>query len=132
MLRFLPSTTAWLLSACMAAGPATLTATPADSMSSTLSKLDTVVAAALADASKRSNVPVAALKVESAESVTWRDGSLGCPQLRMNYTQALVPGFRVRIRAGDSLFDYHASRGGTPQLCPPGRAQEPLSGNPKS
>jgi hypothetical protein len=45
----------------------------------------------------------------------------------MAYTQALVPGYRVRIVAGDRVFDYHAGRGGQPQWCPPGRAQAPLS-----
>ena len=40
------------------------------------------------------------LKVLSAEAVTWSDGSLGCPEPGMMYTQALVPGYRVQIRGG--------------------------------
>lgn len=89
--------------------------------------LDAVVTAALADSAQRSGLPVSALRVDRAEAVTWRDGSLGCPQPGMAYTQALVPGYRVRIVAGERLFDYHAGRSGAPRWCAPGRAQEPLT-----
>lgn len=79
------------------------------------------------DAARRSGLPAATLRVDRAEAVTWRDGSLGCPQPGMAYTQALVPGYRVRVIAGDRVMDYHAGRSGAPQWCPPGRAQDPLS-----
>jgi len=45
------------------------------------------------------------------------------------YTQALVPGYRVRIRAGGKELDYHAGRTGAPVLCPPGRAIPPAAGD---
>lgn len=85
-----------------------------------------VVQAALADAARRSGEPAAALVIVSAERVAWRDGSLGCPQPGMNYTQALVPGYRVRIRAGARTLDYHAGLRGAPVLCPEGQAVDPL------
>jgi hypothetical protein len=47
----------------------------------------------------------------------------------MMYTQALVPGYRVQIRAGGQDLDYHASRMGLPALCPPGRAVPPSVGD---
>ena len=81
---------------------------------------------ALADASQRTGRPTDELQIVSAESVTWPDGALGCPQPGMAYTQALVPGFRVRVRAGEELFDYHSGRSGAPTLCPPDRARDPL------
>jgi hypothetical protein len=66
--------------------------------------------------------------VESAAPVTWSDGSLGCPRPDMSYTQALVPGYRIRIRAGERLLDYHASQRGQFVLCPAGQSLDPLGG----
>lgn len=62
------------------------------------------------------------------ESVTWRDGALGCPSSDRMYTQALVPGWRIVVTDGSRSATYHASRSGRWVLCPPGRAQEPLPG----
>jgi len=81
--------------------------------------------AVLADAAQRTGLERADLKVESAIAVTWADGSLGCPEPGMNYTMALVPGYRIRVRAGAQLLDYHASRRGYFVLCPDGRSEEP-------
>jgi hypothetical protein len=91
--------------------------------------LEATVDAALADAAKRTGLNRVDLKVLSAEDVTWSDGSLGCPEPGMMYTQALVPGYRVQIRAGGQELDYHASRMGLPVLCPPGRAMPPSAGD---
>jgi hypothetical protein len=82
--------------------------------------------AALVDAARRTGRDPATLKVISAESVVWPDGSLGCPEPGMAYTMALVPGYRIRVDAGGSEFDYHASARGQLVLCPPGRASAPL------
>jgi len=88
--------------------------------------LQSIVDMALADAERRTGRDRSALKVISSEAVTWRDGSLGCPQPGMSYTMALVPGYRIRILAGVELLDYHASRGGHFVLCPPGRSVDPV------
>jgi len=90
------------------------------------SELQRIIDAALADAARRTAMPVTALVVASAEAVVWADGSLGCPQPGVVYTMALVPGYRVRIRAGDRLLDYHASGRGYVVLCPAGMATDPL------
>ncbi len=92
------------------------------------SGLDGAVRAARADAARRAGVAAESLLLVSAEGVTWSDGSLGCPQPGMAYTQALVPGYRVRLRAPAAEFDYHASARGALVLCPPGRAVDPLPG----
>jgi hypothetical protein len=63
------------------------------------------------------------------ESVTWRDGALGCPSADRMYTQALVPGWRIVVTDGSRSATYHASRSGRWLLCPPERAQEPLPGD---
>lgn len=109
------------------AAPAVPT-TPSVDTNSILS-LELASQAAIADAARRSGLAVASLKLLSAERVTWSDGSLGCPQPGMLYTQALVPGYRIRIQAGAATLDYHAGLRGSPRLCPPGQAQEPLAGD---
>jgi hypothetical protein len=91
--------------------------------------LESVVAAVRADAAQRLGLAASKIVVESAEAVVWSDGSLGCPEPDMVYTQALVPGFRVRLRAEDRLLDYHAGRRGHFVLCPEGRAMDPLPGD---
>jgi hypothetical protein len=88
--------------------------------------LHSITEAALVDAARQTGLERSHLKVVSSELVTWRDGSLGCPQPGMGYSSALVPGFRIRIRAGDRQLDYHASARGGLVLCPAGRAVEPL------
>ncbi len=86
-----------------------------------------LVQAALQDAAARSQLAVSALKVLSADRVTWSDGSLGCPLPGMMYTQALVPGYRIRIAAGGQTLHYHAGPRGPAQYCPPDRVQPPAT-----
>jgi hypothetical protein len=88
--------------------------------------LQSIVEAAKQDAVSH-GVLAQAITVQSALRVTWRDGSLGCPVRQMQYTQALVPGWRVILRAGDQTFDYHAATNGQLLLCPPERATEPIA-----
>ena len=87
--------------------------------------LQSVTAAVLADASKHTGLEVARLEIVESVAVTWPDGSLGCPQPGMNYTMAPVPGYRIRIRAGEQVLNYHASTRGYWVFCPSGRAVEP-------
>jgi hypothetical protein len=93
----------------------------------TTPQLQSMVLAALQDATRRTRLDAASLKVERAEPVTWPDGSLGCPQQGMMYTQALVPGYRIRIVAGADTLTYHAGRNGVPFYCPASRATEPVA-----
>ena len=76
-----------------------------------------LVEAATADLAERLGVDPAALTVLSVQEVTWPDGSLGCPQPGMSYTQALVEGFRVTLRHDDRVFDYHAGDDEAPFRC---------------
>jgi hypothetical protein len=91
-----------------------------------------MVEAALDDAANRSTTGRADLKVKSAEAVTWPDGSLGCPQPGMLYTQALVSGYRIVLLAGDLLLNYHAAARGKPVFCPAGRVMAPVPGQGNS
>jgi hypothetical protein len=87
-----------------------------------------IIEAALADAAKRSGLPPAQLTVITAEGVTWANGGLGCPRKGMLYTDAQVPGYRVKLRVRGEVWDYHASERGNVQLCPAGQSQEPAPG----
>jgi hypothetical protein len=88
--------------------------------------LESITESVLDDAAMRTGIAKGNLKVEGAIAVTWPDGSLGCPQPGMNYTMALVPGYRIKVRAGEQVLDYHASRRGYFVLCPAGMAMEPI------
>jgi hypothetical protein len=84
----------------------------------------------LEDAARRSGAAAADLRVVSVEDVMWPDGALGCPEPGRMYTQALVPGQRVRIAAPGALeapMHYHISKRGNAWLyCPAERVQQPL------
>jgi hypothetical protein len=93
--------------------------------------LESITDAVLDDAAHVSGVQRSALTIVSTETVTWSDGSLGCPQPGMIYTQALVPGYRIRVRAGERILDYHTNRRGYWILCPGGASENPLPGAPE-
>jgi hypothetical protein len=67
--------------------------------------------AAIADLAQRLGVEEAAISVKSEEEVTWRDGSAGCPEPGMMYTQALVPGRRLILTADGKDYAYHSAQG---------------------
>ena len=77
-----------------------------------------IVAPAKADLATRLGVEPDELEVISAEQVTWPDGSLGCPEPGMSYTQALVDGSKVALGHDDRVYMYHAGDDGQPFLCP--------------
>ena len=78
----------------------------------------------LEDAQQRTGVSRAQLEIISTEKITWNDGALGCPQPDQMYTQAEVPGYRIRIRTVDQTLDYHAAETGRFVLCTPQVVQD--------
>ncbi len=70
----------------------------------------------------------AALTLVRAQAVTWSDGSLGCPEPGMSYTQALVEGYWIVLDAGDQTLDYRASASGAFKLCPDSMGVPPVGG----
>jgi len=83
------------------------------------------IAHAQADLANQLGLDPAEVSVISSGPVTWRSGALGCPKPGMNYTQALVPGFRIILQAGKSTYQYHAKSGGQPFHCPQNRIETP-------
>ncbi len=73
-----------------------------------------------AHAQDHTGVAASAMTVLRAEAVTWPDGSLGCPDPGMQYTQALVPGYWVEISVGEEVLDYRLSERGGLKLCESG------------
>jgi hypothetical protein len=77
-----------------------------------------IVALAREDLGRRLGVDPEELEVVSFEEVTWPDGSLGCPQPGMSYTQALVEGSKVVLGHDGRVYVYHAGDDDQPFLCP--------------
>lgn len=75
------------------------------------------LAFAVQDLANRLKIAPESLELVDVTQVIWRDGSLGCPQPGMLYTQALVHGVRIRLRGGGIIYHYHSSRNGKPFLC---------------
>lgn len=83
------------------------------------------VTEAIADLAAHLELSPDDVTVVSYEDVTWPDGSLGCPQPGMSYTQALVPGARLVLEAQDREFSYHSGR--EPGLVRCDNPQQPVT-----
>ncbi len=92
------------------------------------SEIDEMVDAAIADLADLLSVDTDAITVVTAESVTWRDGSMGCPEPGMSYTQALVDGVRIELMVDGSSHWYH--QGGSNPVRHCDDPQEPLEVSP--
>lgn len=79
--------------------------------------LEKIVAQAKNDLAQRLAIDPAQIDLVEAASVTWPDGSLGCPQPGMAYTQVQVDGLLIRLRAGDRIYEYHGGGARAPFLC---------------
>jgi len=71
------------------------------------------------------------IEILRAESVVWRDGSLGCPKPDMMYTQALVNGYWVVLGYYGQEYDYRVNSSGYFVLCdqPFSNLVSPLDGD---
>ena len=57
------------------------------------------------------------ITVVSAESREWRDGSLGCPQPGMMYTQAITSGYLIVLEVEGHQYEFHTDKGNAGVLC---------------
>ena len=71
----------------------------------------------VADAATRLGVDPSEVTIVDAHAETWSDGSLGCPQPGMMYTQALVDGYQVIVEANGTQLDYRVGGQGGFRLC---------------
>lgn len=91
-------------------------------------RLQNLIEKAKADLAQRLSVPIDEIAVLEATTVTWPDGSLGCPQEGMVYAQVLTPGYLIRLQSGAQEFEYHASKGTTLIFCE--NPTPPVAGTP--
>lgn len=59
----------------------------------------------------RLEVKAEQIMVQETVAREWPDSSLGCPEKGMVYTPSLVPGFQVRLRWEDRIFDLRVGAG---------------------
>lgn len=88
--------------------------------------LRSAIAAARVDMAQRLGVSPAVIRTVTAEKVTWRDSSLGCPEPDRVYMQMLTPGVRIRLEVDGRSYAYHMAEGGEPVFCETPSALEPL------
>ncbi|MBA3019805.1 MAG: hypothetical protein KJ738_07750 [Actinobacteria bacterium] len=99
--------------------PPFLTSAPANPSGAAMTPSDAQLAAITADLKQRG--VTGTFTVLKAVSITWNDGSLGCPEPGKFYTQALVPGAQIVVSVGDQRYDYRFGGGSTPKLCENGK-----------
>jgi hypothetical protein len=75
------------------------------------------VSAAVASLAAESGADPADIAVVAHHEVTWRNGSLGCPEPGKMYTQALVDGYRIVLRADGVEYYYHGAADEPPVRC---------------
>ena len=75
------------------------------------------VVEAMTELSERIGVDVEDIELVSLLEVTWRDGSLGCPEDGVAYTQALVPGQQMILRVNGEDYYYHSGKSGEFSYC---------------
>jgi hypothetical protein len=72
-----------------------------------------------ADLASRTGADPATMVETMGAFMTWNDGSLGCPEPDMNYLQVLTDGYHVKLKVGETEYDYRANDRGFFKLCTP-------------
>jgi hypothetical protein len=90
-----------------------------------------ILESVLKEAAALANVAREQLVILRAESVIWNDGSLGCPEPGVMYTQALVKGYWVVVDAAGRKYDFRVGSRGNFRLCPPGQGHPPSQAGAK-
>ena len=78
---------------------------------------ETVVRLAKQDIAARQGIAEANITVTAIEQVEWNDSSLGCPQPGQMYLQVITPGYRIMLKAGGFLYEYHSDRSKRVVFC---------------
>ena len=101
----------WVVGGCSAASSSSVqpSQVPGEKPSGTIALPTSVIEPVVAEVAKLAGVPTDLVTVISAEEVTFSDGSLGCPQPGMVYTQALVDGYKIVAEAGGKTYDFRGS-----------------------
>lgn len=76
-----------------------------------------VLAAAVADLSERTGLPISQIRLVSMEAMEWSDTSLGCPQEGFMYAQVVTPGYLIVLEAQSQQYEYHTDQAINVVLC---------------
>ncbi len=69
------------------------------------------------DATQRFGVSEQDLTVAEVTDTNFGDGSLGCPEPGKFYTQAIINGWVIKLKAGDKIYEYHTNKTNTVIFC---------------
>jgi hypothetical protein len=89
------------------AEPTTTEVSPLETVPRTDADLLALAKQARSDLAGHLDVSEDEIAITGASSVVWNDGSIGCPEPGMSYTQSLVDGARVTLLHGDVSYTYH-------------------------
>ena len=81
------------------------------------SALQELVLQAKRDLAHRLSIQVDQIDLVEASVVVWPDGSIGCPQPGVEYTQVQQEGLLIRLRVGKRVYPYHSGGGRSLFLC---------------
>ena len=84
---------------------------------------------AVADLAGHLGVDPSAVTTLSTVVVVWPDGSLGCPEPGMSYTQVLVDGALIELGVGNDVYRYHSGGSTKPFRCDRPLLQPPSTGD---
>jgi len=81
------------------------------------SALQEVVNQAISTLAEKLSISFNDVLVLNAQSVTWSDSSLGCPQPDMFYLQVLTDGYQIELSVNGQSYFYHANTRGSGMIC---------------
>jgi hypothetical protein len=86
--------------------------------SQALSTQTAATGAARDEAARALGVPPEQVRVETVESVQWRDASLGCAEPGKTFAQVLTPGLRIVVSSAGQRREVHVDGdGGRAVVC---------------
>ena len=68
-----------------------------------------LLALAKQDLNRRTGVPLAAIRLVSAQAVKWPDSCLGIAAPGIRCAKVIVPGYRLVLAAGGRQYTYHTN-----------------------
>jgi len=68
-----------------------------------------LVEQAVADLSRRTQIPASDIRLLGVEGVQWPDSCLGCAKPGEMCLMVITPGYRIGLQAGGRGYDYHTS-----------------------
>lgn len=87
------------------------------SLSAAASSIEAATQRARTELAARLGIEDNAITTVSAESLVWRDASMGCGKPKESYAQIEVSGYRIVLEYHGERFDYRVREDGVFVLC---------------